>query len=55
MQVERLAAAGQGSCGTTGAMSSVWRKHFSHTVSSFSQEHTSYITRSRESFHKRLS
>ena len=47
MQVEQLAADGQGSCCTPAAIPSAWRKN-SQTVSSISQEHTPYKTRTVE-------
>ena len=48
MQVEQLAAAGQGSCGTPGTIPSARCKHFSYTVQSVSQERKSYKTRSHK-------
>ena len=48
MQVKQLAAAGQGSCGTPGAVPSGRCKHFSYTVQSVSNKHKSYKTRSHK-------
>ena len=48
MQVERLAAAGQGSRGTPGAIRSACHKNFPYMVPSILQELTSYKTRSRK-------